>query len=408
MSLKSKLEHFLAAVGVAFLMLAVPVVSNASQHFYGGDSSKYQTNLFNNTGRDSFAIDQIGGDVNGYIYNDWTYSRHAQQARNNGWRFHTYIWDQTGSNSWETQRMLNYFLPRLQQPKGAIVALDYEAGASWNSEANTDAILVGMRQIKNAVYTPMLYSYRPYLQAHVDVNRVLAEFPNSIWVAGYQSGLSVWPNFGYFPSMNGVAIWQYSDYGGQQDLNVDLTGITQNGYTNHSTGAYNTPEVQHPKPTQPAQNRSNQAATYTVKPGDSWWAIANRHGMNMYSLAQINGRSINSVIHPGDVLKLTAGNTTSHSVTQPKSNSSNSWTDSLGDVWHHESGTFISNSWINLRWGAKTTSSNIGMIRPGDTVKYDAWSRHDGYVWVRQPRANGQYGYLAVRDSSNQPFGYFK
>ena len=30
--------------------------------------------------------------------------------------------------------------------------------------------------------------------------------------------------------MNGVAIWQYSDYGGQQDLNVDLTGITWNGY----------------------------------------------------------------------------------------------------------------------------------------------------------------------------------
>ena len=397
----------MVALGAGFLMVGVPVVSNASQRLYGGDYSKYQTNLFNNTGQDSFAIDQIGGDVNGYIYNDWTYGRHAQQARNNGWHFHTYIWDQTGSNSWETQRMLNYFLPRLEQPKGAIVALDYEAGASWNVEANTDAILTGMRQIKNSGYTPMLYSYRPYLQAHVDVNRVLAEFPNSIWVAGYQSGLSVWPNFGYFPSMNGVAIWQYSDYGGQQDLNVDLTGITQNGYTNHSTGAYNAPKVQQPKPAQPAQNRSNQATTYTVRPGDSWWAIANRHGMNMYSLAQINGRSINSVIHPGEVLKLTAGDTTSHGAVQPKSNSS-SWTDSLGDVWHHESGTFISNSWINLRWGAKTTSSRIGTITTGQTVKYDAWSRHDGYVWVRQPRSNGQYGYLVVRDSNNQAFGYFK
>ena len=396
----------MAALGVAFLMVGVSVVANAQGKYYGGDYSKYQTNLFNNTGHDSFVIDQIGGDLNGYIYNDWTYSRHAQQARNNGWHFHTYIWDQTGSNSWETQRMLNYFLPRLQQPRGAIVALDYEAGASWNVEANTDAILTGMRQIKNSGYTPMLYSYRPYLQAHVDVNRVLSEFPNSIWVAGYQSGLSVWPNFGYFPSMNGVAIWQYSDYGGQQDLNVDLTGITQNGYTNHSTGAYNAPKVQQSKPAQPAQNRSNQAATYTVRPGDSWWAIASRHGMDMYSLAQINGRSINSVIHPGDVLKLTS-NTASHRVTQPKSNS-NSWTDSLGDVWHHESGTFISNSWINLRWGAKNTSSRIGTITPGDVIKYDAWSRHDGYVWIRQPRSNGQYGYLVVRDSNNQPFGYFK
>lgn len=197
---------------------------------YGGDYSKYQPSLYNNTGSDSFAISQIGGSVNGYIYEQTTYSSHAQQAKSKGWRFHTYVWMQTGSNQGQTQQMLNYFLPRLQQPKRAIVALDYEAGASDNVEANTDNILAGMRQIKSADYTPMLYSYKPYMMSHVDVNRVLAEFPNSIWVAGYQTGLSVWPNYGYFPSMNGVAIWQYSDYGGQQDLNVDLTGITWNGY----------------------------------------------------------------------------------------------------------------------------------------------------------------------------------
>lgn len=402
MSIKSKLEHSLVALAAAFLMLAVPVVANAQGKYYGGDYSKYQTNLFNNTGHDSFAIDQIGGDVNGYIYNDWTYGRHAQQARNNGWHFHTYIWDQTGSNSWETQRMLNYFLPRLQQPRGAIVALDYEAGASWNVEANTDAILTGMRQIKNSGYTPMLYSYRPYLQAHVDVNRVLAEFPNSIWVAGYQSGLSVWPNFGYFPSMNGVAIWQYSDYGGQQDLNVDLTGITQNGYTNHSTGAYNAPKVQQPKPTQPVQNRSNQAGTYVVQPGDSWWLIASKHGMSMYDLASLNGKSINSTIYPGQVLKLNRSQVNNNKNTTKGT----TWTDGLGDTWHTENGTFTSNSYINLRWGAKTSSSCLAMIHPGDTIKYDAWSRHDGYVWVRQPRNNG-YAYLAVRGSNNQAFGYF-
>lgn len=197
---------------------------------YGGDYSKYQPSLYNNTGSDSFAISQIGGSINGYIYEQATYGSHAQQAKQRGWRFHTYIWMQTGSNQWQTQQMLNYFLPRLQQPKGAIVALDYEDGASGNVEANTDNILAGMRQIKNSGYTPVLYSYKPYLLAHVNIGRVLAEFPNCIWVAGYQPGLSTTPNFDYFPSLDGVAIWQYSDYGGQQDLNVDLTGITYNGY----------------------------------------------------------------------------------------------------------------------------------------------------------------------------------
>ena len=197
---------------------------------YGGDYSKYQPLLYNNTGHDSFAISQIGGSVNGWIYEQATYSSHAQQAKSRGWRFHTYIWMQTGSNQSQTQKMLNYFLPRLQQPKGAIVALDYEDGASGNIEANTDNIIFGMRQIKNAGYTPMLYSYKPYMHDNVNVGRVLAVFPNSIWVAGYQPGLSITPNYGYFPSMDGVAIWQYSNYGGKQDMNVDLLGITWNGY----------------------------------------------------------------------------------------------------------------------------------------------------------------------------------
>lgn len=197
---------------------------------YGGDYAKYQPSLYNNTGKDSFAISQIGGSVNGYLYEQATYGSHAQQAKNKGWRFHTYIWMQTGSNQAQTKQMLDYFLPRLQQPKGAIVALDYEAGAGWDKEANTNNILAGMRQIKAAGYTPMLYSYKPYLMEHVNVGRVLADFPNSIWVAGYQPGLGLMPNFAYFPSMDGVAIWQYSDYGGKQDLDVDLTGITWNGY----------------------------------------------------------------------------------------------------------------------------------------------------------------------------------
>lgn len=200
---------------------------------YGGDYSKYQPSLYNNTGKDSFAISQIGGSVNGYIYEQATYGSHAQQAKAKGWRFHTYIWMQTGSNQGQTQAMLNYFLPRLQQPAGAIVALDYEAGATNDIEANTDNILVGMRQIKAAGYTPVLYSYKPYLigpYGHVDIGRVLAEFPNSLWIAGYQNGLDIMPNYAAFPSMDGVAMWQYSNYGGRQDLNVDLTGITMNGY----------------------------------------------------------------------------------------------------------------------------------------------------------------------------------
>lgn len=86
-----------------------------------------------------------------------------------------------------------------------------------------------------------------------------------------------------------------------------------------------------------------------------------------------------------------------------------SWTDSLGDRWTEEEGTFTTNQAINLRWGAKTNSALIATLRAGSEVKYDAFSRHDGYVWLRQPRGNGQYGYLVCRDANTgEAFGTFK
>lgn len=300
MKLKNKLRSAMlatASFAVAFFITVSVAVASA----FGGDYSKYQPNLFNNTGQDTFAITQMGGSQNGYIYDQYTYSSHVRQGLSRGWHVHNYIWMQTGSNQYQTQQMLNYFLPKVQTPKGSIVALDYEAGASGNVEANTNNILYGMRRIKAAGYTPMLYSYKPYLNAHVDVARVLAEFPNSLWVAGYQSGLSVSPNYAYFPSMNGVAIWQYSDYGGQQDLNVDLLGITNNGYTKNTNPQITQP-VQQPKVTTPKSNNSN--GVYVVKSGDSFWSIANKYNMSMYTLAANNGLSINSVIYPGQTLKV--------------------------------------------------------------------------------------------------------
>jgi LysM repeat protein/GH25 family lysozyme M1 (1,4-beta-N-acetylmuramidase) len=64
-----------------------------------------------------------------------------------------------------------------------------------------------------------------------------------------------------------------------------------------------------------SSNVSNQATgTYTVKFGDSWWTIANRYGINMYTLASLNGKSIYSTIYPGQVLKVSGSTVTSSKV----------------------------------------------------------------------------------------------
>jgi LysM repeat protein len=43
---------------------------------------------------------------------------------------------------------------------------------------------------------------------------------------------------------------------------------------------------------------------YTVQSGDSWWTIASKYGISMYTLAANNGKSINTTIYPGQSLMI--------------------------------------------------------------------------------------------------------
>ncbi|HJF21894.1 MAG TPA: SH3 domain-containing protein, partial [Mammaliicoccus lentus] len=56
---------------------------------------------------------------------------------------------------------------------------------------------------------------------------------------------------------------------------------------------------------------------------------------------------------------------------------------------------------IVLRWGATTNSSKIAVLPKDSVVKYDAFCHSGGYIWIRQPRGNGQYGYLPTGEDRN-------
>ena len=183
---------------------------------------------------DSFAIAQIGGTYGGQLNLQVPYAAQVRSVRSRGRRAHAYIWFQVGGSQAYAKRVLDYLLPKIGLPKGAIVALDYEAGASSSVFANTNAILYGMRRIKQAGYTPMYYSYKPYTLAHVDYKSIVHEFGTCLWIASYPFIHAVSkPDMRYFPSMEGIAIWQFTNkYAHESGLdgNVDLTGITWNGY----------------------------------------------------------------------------------------------------------------------------------------------------------------------------------
>ena len=193
---------------------------------------------------DKFAIDQIGGYNASGIYEQYTYKSQVASAIAQGKRAHTYIWYDTWGNMDIAKTTMDYFLPRIQTPKNSIVALDFEHGASSDVNANTETILYGMRRIKQAGYTPMYYSYKPFTLQYVDYQRIIKEFPNSLWIAAYPSyEVTPEPLYAYFPSMEGIGIWQFTStyIAGGLDGNVDLIGITDSGYTDTNKPETDTP-----------------------------------------------------------------------------------------------------------------------------------------------------------------------
>ena len=54
----------------------------------------------------------------------------------------------------------------------------------------------------------------------------------------------------------------------------------------------------------PDYSKKKSRLTHTVKAGDNLWKIAREYNVDMQTLALINGKSVSSTIHPGEVLKI--------------------------------------------------------------------------------------------------------
>ena len=111
-------------------------------------------------------------------------------------------------------------------PKGSYLACDWETGSGnvtdQGYEVSANAILAFLDVVAGAGYKPLLYSGAGLLKGNIDTKKVLAKYPNCLWVAAYPLGNGVpasEPDFGYFPSMDGVAIWQFTD--NWKNLKVD-------------------------------------------------------------------------------------------------------------------------------------------------------------------------------------------
>jgi lysozyme len=366
------------ALGAIFCITALSLSTisvSAAKGDQGVDWARYQ----GTTGKwgyahDKFAICQIGGTTDGWnTYDQSTYRTQVAATIAMGRRAHTYIWWQNVTTHQQADKVLDYFLSRVQTPKQSIVALDVESG-----QQSTSTVDYALNRIKQAGYTPVLYGYKSYLVTHVDLASLAKKYP--LWLAEYPDyNVTTKPNYNFFPSYDNIGIFQFTStyVASGLDGDVDLTGITDNGYHNGDASkpvskpqavkqgivADNTskqdistgytvkvnfsakrwasgqaipswvkgrmyPVVQtngdkvllggimswikrsDVEILQTAKQATQTSGTYTVQSGDGWWSIANRHGMSMYTLAARNGRTIYSMLHPGD--RLTISGQTSH------------------------------------------------------------------------------------------------
>lgn len=345
-----------ASLAVAGLFLCS---QNVQANRLGQDVSSYQLSDFEymlqrkQLGSD-FTIVKLGGSggFEGEHYQNPKASAQLANASKSGQDVAGYFWGQFGSDRLLAQKMARYAVAdahRTGLKQGAAIALDYEQGASMSSTANTDAVIEFMSAIKDAGYKPLLYSGAYYMKRYVDIERIGKQFGTCLWVASYKTtGLQLAPDFAYFPSMNYVAMWQFADNWHGTDGNVELVSVIKG-------------DVKNAVAVKPTVTVSG--SYYTIRPGDSWWLIANRFGMDMYQLAQLNGMSINNVIHPGQKIKVKG--TIKNGAKPVKNTNTSFYVVKPGDSWWSIAAKYGLSMYTLAARNGKTIYS---MLHPGDCL----------------------------------------
>ena len=158
-------------------------------------------------------------------------------------------------------------------------------------------------------------------------------------------------------------IWQYSSKGKVDGIsgNVDVNECYRDFASEIKTAGLNgyskvTGSAPMPKP------QPTTAATYTVKPGDSFWSIAEKElgdGARYKELATYNGKKPTDTIYAGQVLKL-PGKT---AVTEK------TYTVKPGDSWWSIAAEQLSDGNRYKELAAHNGKTAASVIHPGDVMK---------------------------------------
>lgn len=155
---------------------------------------------------------------------------------------HAYHFATFGNSIHNAKQEAKHFIKRchyLNISKKRYLALDWETGdgnyVQGSKYKNTRAIMAFMSMVQKAGYKPMLYSGASLLKNSIYTQKVIKKYGTCLWVASYKiMGRMDQPDFGFFPSMKGIAIWQFTDnwHGLNVDGNISLITLHKKALKN--------------------------------------------------------------------------------------------------------------------------------------------------------------------------------
>ncbi|MPW14222.1 GH25 family lysozyme [Lactobacillus helveticus] len=218
--------------------------SNVSKKSYGVDVSSYQSTTVNYAGA-KFAFVKV---TEGTGYVSPKAEAQIKSAKAHGLMVMGYFYANHSDSVSKATEEAKYAVAKAKAygiPVGSYLTDDWEQGSgnsvNGGASANTDAVLAAMQVIKEAGYKPLIYSSAFNLRNHLSLSRIVKSFGTCVWVASYKvSGRQDYADFGYFPVMDGVAIWQFTDNyrGFNVDGNINLIEL-KNSSANHVTKSTN-------------------------------------------------------------------------------------------------------------------------------------------------------------------------
>lgn len=197
--------------------------SIVSKKSYGVDVASYQSTTVNYAGA-KFAFVKL---TEGTEYTNPKAEAQIKSAKANGLLVGGYFYANHSASVSRARSEAKYAVAKAKAygiPAGSYLADDWEQGSgnsvNGSTSANTDAVLAAMQVIKEAGYKPLIYSGAYNFRNRLSISRMVKSYGTCLWVASYKvSGRQDYADFNYFPSMDGVAIWQFTD--NYRGLNVD-------------------------------------------------------------------------------------------------------------------------------------------------------------------------------------------